>query len=136
MATSAGTRRPLDSWLRRSVHLWLKRGHARRRQARWPPIHEKIDDSRHLGWLHLLGVSGHIAPSGRAVADLVDQLIASETRTDESQIGSALAADALERMTVAAILVLKDEGSHKFPRCALNDNVLRNGISAPRGHHG
>src|SRR5262249_13004810 len=65
----------------------------------------------HLGWADFLAVRRHIAAAWSAVADLVDQLVARQPCADRCQVGSALAAAALEGVAVAAVLVLEQGGT-------------------------
>ena len=52
-----------------------------------------------------------LPPPGRAVADLVDELVARQPHADAGQVGAAPAADAFQRMAVAALLVLEHHGA-------------------------
>ena len=74
-----------------------------------PQADQEIDQRVHLGRADLLAVGRHVAAAGRAVADLVDELVARQLGADRRQIGPAPAADAVERVAVAAVLVLKHE---------------------------
>src|SRR5262245_66363552 len=84
---------------------------SRRRHARRPDPDEEINQCIHLGWPDLLAICRHVAAPRRAVADLVDELIARQASADSRQVRPASAAAALQCMAVAAVLVLK----HKRP---------------------
>ena len=56
-----------------------------------------------------LPYAGMLPPPGRAVADLVDQLVARQARADRRQVGAAPAAAAFQGVAVAAVLVLEHE---------------------------
>src|SRR5262249_21356712 len=120
------------SWLRHSRR--LVGCHTCRREVGQSPMRQKIDDSRHLGRLHLLGVRWHIAASGRAIADLIDQLVASQARSDKCQVWAALTAAPFECVTIATVLILEYEGSDEFSRVTSLDDFLRNRVFAPGIH--
>src|SRR6266446_1619409 len=48
-------------------------------------VDEEFDEGAHLGRLHLLAVSGHVSAAWRAVADLINELIARQARADAAQ---------------------------------------------------
>ena len=88
------------------------------RPVRRPQARQEIDQRRHLVRADLLSIGRHVAAAGRAVADLVDELVGRQPCADQRQVGAALPADALEGVAVAAILVLKDHGPLQLPRRA------------------
>ena len=55
-----------------------------------PQAHQEIDERVHLGRAHLLAVGGHVAAAGRAVADLVDELVARQAGADRREVGPAV----------------------------------------------
>jgi hypothetical protein len=73
--------------------------------TRPPQRRQEINQGVHLGRRHLLAEGRHVAAARRAVADLVDQLIARHALTDPREFGTALAAESLQSVTVAALLI-------------------------------
>ena len=113
-----------------------------RRLSRWSQTRKEVDECRHLRGADLLSISGHLAAprrslrSRRSVADLVNQLVPREAHSDQRQIRPPSAADALQRMTIPAILVLKHDRALQHQRRAAFDDRLGNRFGTPGVHHG
>src|SRR5262245_9413392 len=70
--------------------------------------HEERDQRRGLRGREVLPVRGHVAA---ALDDLADELVLGEAHGHVVQRGPALAPAIVERMAVAALLHLEDEGA-------------------------
>src|SRR5579859_6793812 len=68
---------------------------------------EELDEGGGFGRTQILSVSGHVAA---ALKNLADQLILREACRDEIESRATLSAHACNRMTVAALLRLKNDG--------------------------
>src|SRR4051794_24553098 len=79
---------------------WADRGRTGRLLSRRAQTDEKLDQGAHLGRLHLLAIGRHVAAARRAVADLIDELIARQADTDAAQVGAATAPGAFEGVAV------------------------------------
>ncbi len=94
----------------------------------------------HFRRRHLFAVGGHVAAAGCAVADLIDELVGSEPLADVREVGAALAADTFKRVAVSALFVLEHDSALQLQRSksvvVALDDVDRNRIAAPSGHHG
>ena len=64
------------------AHGWADRGRTGRRLARRAQADQELDQGGHLGRLHLLAVGRHVAAARRAVADLIDELVARQADAD------------------------------------------------------
>src|SRR5262245_43075831 len=78
---------PMPSSLRCGPRRWHVRG---------PQADHEVDQGVHLGRPHLLAVSRHVSAARRAVADLVNELVAGKPPADGRQVWAARAADALQ----------------------------------------
>src|SRR5947209_14085514 len=79
---------------------------------------QELDQGAHLGRLDLLAVGRHVAAAGRAIADLIDELITRQAHANSTQVRSTTAPDAFQRVAVAALFVLEHNRSLKLQRRA------------------
>ena len=94
---------------------------------------EKINECRDLRAGQLLAVGRHV-PS--ALNHLPHERRAIQSRADMRQIGSAVAADSIERVAVAARLQLQHHSALHFSGTQPFDDIDRDRITGPRIHVG
>ena len=110
--------------VQRRITRWRLSGRMQRRKER----HRRGDFSR----IQVFPERGHIAA---ALDDLPHELIPGEAKGHLIERRSALASLAVERMAVAALLRLEDEGASPLQRRTPVEIFLRDRHAAPRVHH-
>src|SRR5258708_13784308 len=96
-----------------------------------PQSREEAHQRSRLRWVQCIAVGWHISS---ALQHLADDLVLRHAACDGIQCRAAKAAGTADGVTVAALLVLQDEGSLPFQRGAVMQVSDWNGIARPRIH--
>src|SRR5262245_34312413 len=102
--------------------------------TRGSQINEEVNQGAHLGGFDLLTIGGHVAAARRAVADLINELVACQARADAAQVRSPAASDAFQSMAIAALLVLEDDRALQLQWTTRLHHALRDWVGTPSRH--
>src|SRR6267154_2165493 len=92
---------------------------------------KKPDQGSRFRWTQTLSVGGHVAA---ALDHLADKLVLRKTHGDTVQSRTSLPTSLTKRMTVAALLHLKNQRALPLESSPAVQKLFRHGVAAPRIH--